>query len=202
MNETSLFKLDGYISPKKLLADFYSLVSKEGKEAVLNRAKYRREREKWVAAMICIGMTKVTGKPWFVKIPESDPPDFFAAAFRKLENSKLPVWDEVSAEIVECPKHLLSPDCQDAEQAVFDHVNKTKLSKAYPPHYCLVIHSRFAWRGFKLEKLSKLFLQRKPALFAVYDLMNVSPDGSRYLGAELYPKCRIVEIDSLDLEIK
>ncbi len=200
MLETTLFKLDGYENPKKLVRDFRDLVCREGAEAVLNQGRFKLDREKWVAGMTCIGMTKLTSRPWFVKSadPKEETPDFRATAFDTIENDKYLIWREVQCEIVECPKDLIPNCCADPERLFFEHIEKTKLCKAYPPNFVLVIYSRFGWQNFSLGLLSNFFSNRKPNLWEIWDLMNISPNGDRHLLTKLFPDRLDVEINHSD----
>ena len=200
MLETVLFKLDGYENPKKLVRDFRDLVCKKGIEAVLKQGRYKLDREKWVAGMTCIGMTKLTGRPWFVKSadPKEQTPDFRAAAFDTVEDGKYLIWCELECEIVECPKESIPPNCAEPERVFFDHIEKTKFCKAYPPNFILVIYSQFTCQNFSLEKLSRLFCDRKPQLSEIWDLTSIFSDDSKYLLAKIFPDRSDVEINHLD----
>ena len=201
MLETTIFKLDGYETPKKLIQDFGKLVQKEGSQAVLKQNRFKPDCEKWVAGMTCIGMTKLTKRSWFVKPgdPKEQTPDFRAAAFDKIENEKYLIWDEVECEIVRCPMGLIPVDHKEPECIFFEHIEKTKLWKVYPENFVLVIYSQFTWKQFSLEKLSKFFCDRAPKLREIWVLMNISLYGDRHLLAKLYPNRLDVEIDNSDL---
>lgn len=201
MTDTSLFKIDGYESPKKLIKDFCELASKEGLDAVLKKGKYKLDREKWVAGMTCIGMTKLTGRPWFVKPadPKEQTPDFRAAGFDHVENEKYIIFSEVECEIVYCPKDLILDGCQDAESVFLKHLEETKFCKAYPSNYVLIVLSQFEWKNFSLEKLAQLLAKRQPRLWQIWSLMNISQDKFKYLLAQLFPQRADVEIDTVDL---
>jgi hypothetical protein len=203
MSETVLFKLDGYENPKNLVLDFWNLVQKEGAEAVLKQGRFKLNRENWVAGMTCIGMTKLTRRAWFVKAsdPKEETPDFRATAFDTVKDGKHLVWNEVECEIVDCPKNLIPDNCREPERIVFEHIKKTKLWKAYPKNFVLIIYSRFTWKQFSLEKLSEFFCKCNPNLFEVWDLMSISETGDQHLLAKLFPNRLDVEINRLDINI-
>ncbi|MBI4846627.1 MAG: hypothetical protein HY810_09215 [Candidatus Omnitrophica bacterium] len=201
MFETVLLNLKGYENPKKLVREFLSLVHNKGREAVLRQGRFKLDREKWVAGMTCVGMTKLTGRPWFIKSadPKDQTPDFRATSFDKIENGKCLIWCEVECEIVECPKNLISHNSINPEYIVFEHIEKAKLWKAYPQNFVLIIYSRFACDQFSLEKLSQLFCDYKPKFMEIWNLISISPTEDIYLLAKLFPDRLDVEVNYLDI---
>src|SRR6266571_8563955 len=68
-------------SPIGVMRHLVQLIRRDLKAFLRDRG-LKRERESWVVAMILIGIHKLTGDYWFMKMEEEDPPDATAVMFQ------------------------------------------------------------------------------------------------------------------------
>ena len=160
---------------------------------------HKEKREQFVALLFCFGFSKYTGRKWFLKMREKDPPDFRMVS--KIDEKSFLTED---IEIVTIPEKALKK--KNFENEVMELIFQTKIDKkAYPEHYILCIHLSFEKPQFDFAQLIEKIHSLHPKFKMIwivyvneYDLNDLSKAkiGMRII----WPDVHSVNFSFADLE--
>jgi hypothetical protein len=163
--------------PIGVIRDLVQIIRRDPEGFLRSRA-LKRERESWV---VLIGIHKLTGDYWFMRMENDDPPDATVVMFQADASGKRPMGFEVPVEVVFIPKHVKGQQWdarRSQEENVFAILDRTKFrTKRYEPGTTLFVYLNLTQSGFRLDSFSRLVEDRKPQLGGVWLLFAVSPDG-------------------------
>jgi hypothetical protein len=189
---TESIELESIKSPIGVMRDLVPLIGSDP-EKFLHHRGFKRQRESWVVAMTLVGIVKLTGDCWFMRMvsEDEDPPDAVAVKFR-LESGGKGIQLEVPVEVVFVPEYVRSqswnPDLS-PEKNVYNVLVRTKFdSKCYAPETNLFVYLNLPQQQFRLDLFSSLIAERKPSLGGVWLLGSISTDGEEYLLHQAYPQ--------------
>ena len=120
-----------YVSPCFQFARFQALIDRYGDQAVLTTARFRQEREAWIAAAFLMGYGELTERFWWLAAPGS-PPDIIAISPRQEAHGW--VADGLHLAILEYEHHAPVARVVGAIERKLQHT-------AYPPDYRLVCYA-------------------------------------------------------------
>jgi hypothetical protein len=173
--------LTKYVSPCFQFARFHILREHYGDREVRTTARFRKEREAWVAAAFLLAYGELTDRFWWLTICPEISPDIVAIAPRKEAHG----WgaDRMSLEILEYEDRA-------PVAGVGAAVERKLRDKAYPADYRLVCHVRHRpGEAFNTGEVAAQLKGLRLPLAEVWLVGSVESDQSDdYVVSRLHPE--------------
>lgn len=155
-----------------------------------DRRLSKKDQERWVMAMIMIGIQRTTGDCWFLEDVSEEEGDGVALT-RRIENGR-EVQEEIPLEVVflpECVRSQQWDDTKSAAQNVASFLRSKKLNcKRYVREMNLFVYLNIRLGDLDLADLQHHIERSDPKLGGIWLLACTSPDSDCYLVRQLWPQ--------------
>ena len=89
-----------WFSSRFAIYNLWTLIKKEG-YSIKSSRKYQKEREAWIVGVVLLGVRKIYGDIWWLKIPQDDPPDLLAMTITPDKNKNQNIQNNREVEVME-----------------------------------------------------------------------------------------------------
>lgn len=171
---------DVYLSPSFVAERFEAIREKYGDEQSLKLAKLKAERELWITAAFSLGLSKLTGKLFWVSAnPEDSAPDTYVVTFRQKEKGQ--VKEITNVEVFEWEDHSRGP--------LLGAIRKKLTAKKYPDYFTLLcyVHGHDGERA-DLETIFQTLQTEKLGIAEMWLLSSIEDQGNDHALVRLYPE--------------
>jgi hypothetical protein len=176
---------DTYMSPYFLAKRFESIRLKYGNDQSLKIAKLKSERELWITAAFILGLSKLTGKSfWIGPNAEDSTPDTYAVSFRSSENEHAKegqIKEITNIEVFEWEDH--------SEDSLLDAIRKKVKGKKYPEYFTLLcyVHGRNG-EGANVETIFQALKTEEFGFAELWLLSSIQDPINDHTVVRLYPE--------------
>jgi hypothetical protein len=169
--EQKVFPQDIAVRPSFAIGRFTAAARKYGHHRVLTESKFKKAREVRTTAAFLLGLSKITGKTYWVKPEyEENTPDTYGISFSphpKYQDGN--VREILNIELKEYEVH--------SEEDLLSFIRGKLSNKYLPDHYILLVHANRAHEQINTEEVFTELSKVKLRLGEVWLLGNIE-DGS------------------------
>lgn len=181
--EERLYPPDLGMSPAFAIGRFNSAIRKYDQDVVLTNSKFKKAREVWTTAAFLLGLSKITGKTYWV-MPEyvALTPDTYAISFvthPQYEGGK--ICEIISIEVSQYEEHALDD--------LLTTIQRKLSNKHFPDHYILLMLVNRANEKINLDDVFSRLSKEKIRAGEIWLLGKLEqyPD-DKYVVACLFPQ--------------
>lgn len=180
MARTSLYPPGLYLSPSFVMDRLEVLFKRCGTRHVLQKSKFKPEREAWIVAAFLLGLIKENRKEYWISInPEDTPPDIYVASFISQAGKK--IRQRMYIEVFEWEGHNT--------RSLLDAILEKLRNLALPKNYILLCHVRdHPGETFNAEELFKNLEPLKLSINEIWVVGSIQSFFHNFAIARVFPK--------------
>ena len=171
---------DIYLSPYFISRRFEAIREKYGDKQALTLVKLKSEREIWITAAFTVGLSKLTGKIfWIGAYSEDSTPDTYAVTFR--QRGKGQIKEITNIEVFEWEEH--------SKDSLLDAIRQKLKTKKYPEYFTLLCYAHgHDGKRADLEVIFQALKAEKLGIAEVWLLSSIEDPINDHTLVRLYPE--------------
>lgn len=182
------YDIHKWFTPRFAIEYLASQLDKHGK-IVLHSNKFKKEREAWILGLALLGINKLTGRLWWLQVPEIDPPDMRAMSLASDKESNHNMLLHREIEIAQITNHT--------DNTIVDEILNKLKGKQYIKETCLVVYMT---RNENIDNIYSLAdaLIGKTTVSDIWIVGAIEKDSPKHILFSVVPDVKIIEFNIIE----
>ena len=181
-----------WFSSRFAIYNFWVIRDKVG-ESAKTSIKFQKEREAWILGVVLLGIKKLKGQLWWLKIPEVDPPDLEAMSVLPDSGKDRNVQFHREIEVMEITDK--------SKGTIIESIASKLKNKYYIKETGLVVYLRKTMFIPDMQLLAMDISKLKPRVADIWLVGNTKLDTNDFIIFSILPEVEIIRFN-LDDEIR